>query len=113
MTHDPHTRVPQGVEGEVTASAASPDGSTLALGSDDGIVSVVRLADLQVVSSIRVEESAVTCVKFAATGEDVVCVHASGRAVLWRWRRERPTGVFSVRGGGGGGVGVWRVKCDV
>ena len=38
----------EGVEGEVTASAAAPDGSMLALGSDDGIVSVVRLADLQV-----------------------------------------------------------------
>ena len=36
---------------------------------------------MQVVARIRVEASAVTCVKFAATGADVVCVHASGRCV--------------------------------
>ena len=79
---------------------------------------------MQVVARIRVEASAVTCVKFAATGADVVCVHASGRCVclvvckcvclwiswcifvcvchdrdrtvLWRWIKDRPTGVFSV-----------------
>jgi hypothetical protein len=41
-------------------------------------------------------DSAVTCVKFASTGSDVVWVHASGRSVLWRHSNERPTGVFSV-----------------
>jgi hypothetical protein len=88
--------VMQGIEGEVTASASAPDGSLLAVGTDDGIMSIVRLADLQVASRIRVEDSAITCVKFASTGLDVVWVHSSGRSVLWRHSNDRPTGVFSV-----------------
>ncbi len=88
--------VMQGIEGEVTASASAPDGSLLAVGTDDGIMSIVRIADLQVASRIRVEDSAITCVKFASTGSDVVWVHSSGRSVLWRHTSDRPTGVFSV-----------------
>jgi hypothetical protein len=88
--------VMEGIEGEVTASACAPDGSMIAIGTDDGIMTIMRLVDLQVASRIRVEDSAITCVKFASTGSDVVWVHASGRSVLWRFSNDRPTGVFSV-----------------
>ncbi len=88
--------VMEGIEGEVTASACAPDGSMIAIGTDDGIMTILRLEDLQVTSRIRVEDNAITCVRFASTGTDVVWVHASGRSVLWRHSNSRPTGVFSV-----------------
>jgi WD40 repeat protein len=67
-----------------TPVAFSPDGSVLAVGSDQGRLRMWRVASGRILADVQAHSARINAVQFSPDGQTVLTASADGRAAIWR-----------------------------
>jgi WD40 repeat protein/predicted Ser/Thr protein kinase len=79
-----------GHEGEITAIAFQPGGSTLAVGLGDGSIHPWNVTTAERSRVISGQDAAVRCLAFAPDGESLAAGYFDGSARIWDMAHDRP-----------------------